>query len=135
MGAAKGSYVTVSCTCRLPDGTPFDLGELHTLRLLPGTGKTLPTLEEGIAGMEPGERRSITVPAAEVNHYLRTRPPTPPPHERRPGFGYDFGPGESGDVLLTIPHPPVKPPREVPSEVASVLFEVTLLSAEGSGKR
>ncbi|UFS72122.1 FKBP-type peptidyl-prolyl cis-trans isomerase [Geomonas sp. RF6] len=130
MGCEKGSPVTIGFTCRLEDGTPFDPGEHGRLRVVPGE-RMLPTLEQGVVGMEPGERRVIAVPAGEVNAFLRSRTAPPPPQrDRRPGFGYDFGPGDGGDVLLTIPHPPAKPPREVPAGAATVLFDVTVLAEE-----
>ena len=129
MEARTGKRVRISFTCRLGNGTVYDLAR-SSLELVLGEGSLLPTLASGLAGMKPGESRTVRVPAGEVNGFLaRERPVRPPQQGRRGGrYGYDIGPGDGGDVLLTIP-PPAPEPRELAGD-EPVLFEVHLLTVE-----
>lgn len=63
--AGKGNTVSVRYTGWLQDGTQFDStqerGEPFEFKL--GAGRVIKGMEEGLAGIKPGERRQIVVPA------------------------------------------------------------------------
>jgi len=66
-GAAKGDTVEVHYTGRLEDGTVFDSSEKRgaiTFEL--GKNQMIPGFEKAVEGMEPGESKTATVPAAEA---------------------------------------------------------------------
>jgi hypothetical protein len=128
METSNDRRVKIRFRCSTQDGTLHLVGGADTLEFLAGTGTVPPSLEAGIKGMRPGERRSILVPAAEANSF-----PFPAgAHFSRetvspPGTAYDFGPGNGGDVTLSIS----KPPREPLPPGTDLRFEVELLSLEG----
>lgn len=63
--AARGDKVSVHYTGWLTNGTKFDSSrdrnEPFSFRL--GTGEVIPGWDEGVAGMQPGGKRRLTVPA------------------------------------------------------------------------
>lgn len=62
-----GDTVAVHYTGRLADGTVFDSSrERGPMELTVGRGEVIPTFEEAVAGMEPGEARTITIPADQA---------------------------------------------------------------------
>lgn len=104
METENGTTVRIRFRCRLPDGTVHRFGDRETLEVTIGTGTLSPALKKGMLGMNPGERRSIPVPAAEVALF-----PFPPDSlfmagkKTPPGIAYEFGPGDGGDVSESIP--------------------------------
>ena len=65
--ASDGDRVRVHYTGTLADGTVFDTTEERgPLELVIGVGKTLQTFEQALIGMEPGERKSIDIPARQA---------------------------------------------------------------------
>ncbi|HBG05198.1 MAG: peptidylprolyl isomerase [Geobacteraceae bacterium GWC2_58_44] len=128
METANGTRVKIRFKCRLQDGKVYLVGARDTLDFVIGAGSVPPALETGVLGMKPRERRTIRVPAAEVNlfpfprgsHFaMETESP--------PGTGYEFGPGEGGDVSLSLS----KPFREPLPTGADLYFEVEMLAVEG----
>lgn len=129
MTTEKGSKVKIRFKCSLENGKKYLVGAKDTLEFVAGAGAVPPALESGILGMKPGEHRTIRVPAAEVNqfpfpkgsHFARET-------ESPLGTVYDFGPGEGGDVSVTLS----KPFREPLPSGADLYFEIEMLTAEGS---
>ena len=65
--AKHGDTVDVSYTGKLHDGTVFDTSiERGPLRIKIGEEQVIPGFERAIVGMEPGECKTITVPADEA---------------------------------------------------------------------
>jgi len=128
METANGTRVKIRFKCRLLDGKAYLVGARDTLEFVVGAGSVPPSLEMGVLGMRERERRTIVVPAAEVSlfpfprgsHFARET-------ESPPGTAYEFGPGEGGDVSLSIS----KPFREPLPLGADLFFEVEMLAVEG----
>jgi FKBP-type peptidyl-prolyl cis-trans isomerase 2 len=64
--AKTGDTVVVHYTGRLEDGTEFDTSVgREPLRLRIGGGRFLPGFENALAGMNPGEAKTVSVPPGE----------------------------------------------------------------------
>jgi peptidylprolyl isomerase len=66
-GITNGDVVRIHYTGKFTDGTPFDSsagGE--PLEFTAGAGQIIPGLERNIAGMNVGDRETVTIPAAEA---------------------------------------------------------------------
>lgn len=65
--AQQGDTVRVHYTGTLEDGTVFDssLGR-DPLEFTLGGGEVIPGFEEAVVGLEPGESRTVTVPAEQA---------------------------------------------------------------------
>ena len=65
MTAAKaGDNVKVHYTGTLEDGTQFDSSRgVEPLQFTLGSGQVIAGFDEAITGMEPGEKKNITIPA------------------------------------------------------------------------
>lgn len=126
MEAANGTKVRIRFKCSLQDGRLHLVGAGDVLEFTVGAGVS-PALETGVLGMQPGERRSIVIPAAEIHQFpfpkgsYFSRETVSPP-----GTAYDFGPGNGGDVSLSI----TKPPREPLPAHVDLHLEVELLALE-----
>lgn len=60
----SGETVKVHYTARLEDGRVFDSSkERDPLELTIGEGKPFPGFDEALSQMEPGEQRTVTIPA------------------------------------------------------------------------
>jgi FKBP-type peptidyl-prolyl cis-trans isomerase len=126
METGKKGMMRIRYRCSLPDGKVYDVGERSTLDVVPGETKLPPALERALAEMKPGERRTVRVPAVEANLFpypkgAHFEKPTPP------GVGYEFGPGEAGDVSVSIPPTPIRDPLP---PGADMIFEVELLEMQ-----
>lgn len=65
--ADSGDTVHIHYTGRLADGTVFDSSrERDPLEFTLGEGNVIPGFEEAVAGMEPGETKTATIPAADA---------------------------------------------------------------------
>lgn len=65
--ADSGDTVHIHYTGRLADGTVFDSSrERDPLEFTLGEGDVIPGFEEAVAGMEPGETKTATIPAADA---------------------------------------------------------------------
>ncbi|SNB46571.1 FKBP-type peptidyl-prolyl cis-trans isomerase [Geobacter sp. DSM 9736] len=129
MQADEGKRVTLTFICRLEDGTIYDFTERDLLEFVLGEGNTLPSLEMGVIGMKQGEQRTIRVPVSELDEF----PFEPEEAPVEPGFpagaagaGYEFVPGEEGDVL-NEPPPRTTGARSLPPAGGYVYFEVELV--------
>jgi peptidylprolyl isomerase len=67
MEAKRGDTVRVHYTGRLDDGSVFDSSkEREPLEFQLGSGQVIPGFDDAVAGMKPGEERSVTIAAAEA---------------------------------------------------------------------
>lgn len=66
--AKKGDTVKVHYTGKLKDGTEFDSSKKRDepLEMTLGEGKIIPGFEEAIEGMEPGQTKTIEIPAEKA---------------------------------------------------------------------
>lgn len=65
--ARSGDTVKVHYTGKLEDGTVFDSSRgRDPLEFQLGAGQVIPGFEEAVAGMKPGEEKSVTIPADEA---------------------------------------------------------------------
>jgi len=61
--AQPGDIVKVYCAGRLPDGSEFALSPPDDpLEIFVGHGDLLPDLDQDVAGMSPGQTRTVSVP-------------------------------------------------------------------------
>jgi FKBP-type peptidyl-prolyl cis-trans isomerase 2 len=66
-GAKDGDKVKVHYKGTLDDGTVFDSSEgKEPLEFTIGTGKIIPGFENGVKGMEKGDKKTIKIPCAEA---------------------------------------------------------------------
>jgi FKBP-type peptidyl-prolyl cis-trans isomerase 2 len=66
-GAKPGDTVTVHYTGRLEDGTVFDSSEgKDPLEFTIGEGQIIPGFEQGVLGMEPGQSKTVNIPAEDA---------------------------------------------------------------------
>lgn len=67
MPASSGDTVRVHYTGTLADGTEFDSSAgRDPLVFTLGSGQVIPGFDQGVTGMEVGESKTITIPAAEA---------------------------------------------------------------------
>src|SRR5512140_3180336 len=65
--AKQGDKVKVDYTGRLDDGTVFDSSEgREPLEFTIGEHQVIPGFEQGVEGMKPGEKKTITIPADQA---------------------------------------------------------------------
>ncbi len=65
--AREGDSVRVHYIGKLLDGTVFDSSSgREPLEFTIGSGMLIPGFERGVIGMEPGERRTTTIPVADA---------------------------------------------------------------------
>lgn len=78
--AKKGDRVFVHYTGKLTDGTKFDssLDRKEPIDFVLGQGNVIPGWEEGIEGMQVGEKRKLTIPS-DLAYGPQGRPPVIPP--------------------------------------------------------
>jgi len=69
MEADTGKKVAIHFTCRYEDGTIYEFADRDTLEFIIGEGNSIPSLEKGVIGMEPGDTRVIRISAAELKNY------------------------------------------------------------------
>jgi FKBP-type peptidyl-prolyl cis-trans isomerase 2 len=66
-GAKNGDTVQVNYTGKLADGTVFDSSAgREPLEFMVGSGQVIPGFEKAIEGMKVGEKKTVTIPAAEA---------------------------------------------------------------------
>jgi peptidylprolyl isomerase len=66
-GAKQGDTVTVHYTGRLEDGTVFDSSQgKDPLQFTIGEGQLIPGFEKGVLGMEPGQSKTVNIPAEDA---------------------------------------------------------------------
>jgi len=137
MEAEEGKRVRISFVCKLEDGTIYDTAVRDPLEFVIGQGNSLPSLETGVLGMQPGDTRTIKVSAAEVEEFpfnedeAPTESHFPAGAGRIPELQYDFGPSEGGDDDVYLAAPP-DPDGQAEREPAGpdFIFEVEMLSVE-----
>jgi peptidylprolyl isomerase len=106
----SGDKVKVHYTGTLADGSQFDSSrERAPLEVSVGSGDTIPGFESALVGMEPGDTRTVTVPAAEAygdrdeERIIDVRRAALPDDiELQVGQMLDMMTGEGGRVLVTV---------------------------------
>src|SRR5688500_19553553 len=78
-GAKNGDIVFVHYTGKLTDGTKFDSSydRGEPIDIVLGAGRVIPGWEEGLQGMEVGEKRTLTIPP-QLAYKEEGRPPKIP---------------------------------------------------------
>lgn len=67
MPASSGDTVRVHYTGTLNDGSRFDSSEgREPLEFTIGSGQVIPGFDEAVQGLEPGQTRTVTIPAEEA---------------------------------------------------------------------
>jgi peptidylprolyl isomerase len=85
MQVADGTVVTLEYTVHLADGTLLDsTRDCGPLAVMIGSAQLFPGLEDRILGMEPGETRTITIPAEGAYGERRPELVRTMPRERLP---------------------------------------------------
>jgi len=65
--AKSGDTVKVHYTGKLEDGSVFDTSDTSTpLEFTIGSGQIIPGFEEAVIGMQPGEKKTITIPSDQA---------------------------------------------------------------------
>jgi FKBP-type peptidyl-prolyl cis-trans isomerase 2 len=65
--AKNGDTVRVHYTGKLEDGTVFDSSQdSEPLEFTIGEGEVIPGFENAVVGMEPGQKKTVTIPAEEA---------------------------------------------------------------------
>ncbi len=65
--AKEGDTVKVHYTGKLDDGTVFDSSKgQEPLEFTMGKGQLIPGFEQAVEGMQPGESKTVTIPANEA---------------------------------------------------------------------
>lgn len=91
--AQVGNAVRVHYTGRLTDGAVFDSSEnREPLEFTLGEGQVIPGFENAVVGLDPGESRTVTIPAEEAygsyrNDLLLKVPPSDFPKDITPAIG------------------------------------------------
>lgn len=136
--AQVGDTVAIHYTGRLADGAIFATSVADApVELTVGEGLLLPTIEELVVGMAPGQDRTVTVPAARA--YGEKRPDLFVPIERsqfppnaRPEVGQQLRAREEDGKERTVTVVEVKDDEVVvdanhPLAGQDLTFEVTLV--------
>ena len=133
MEAEKGKRVKIRYKCKLRDGKNVRIDDSDTLDVVIGDGSIPPALETTLLGMQPGEHRAVTVTAAEVSTFPAFKGAQLVVEKEVPtAIAYEFGPGEGGDVSLSVPAKPLREPVPVG---ADLLFDMVVLSIEEQGRK
>ncbi|HSK48510.1 MAG TPA: peptidylprolyl isomerase [Coriobacteriia bacterium] len=67
MAASDGQTVIVHYTGTLADGSEFDSSKgRDPLMFTVGTGEVIPGFDEAVRGLEPGESKTVTIPADQA---------------------------------------------------------------------
>lgn len=67
MQAKTGDTVKVHYTGKLEDGTQFDSSaDREPLEFTLGEGRIIPGFEEAVAGMNPGDTKTVTIPSNQA---------------------------------------------------------------------
>ena len=103
MAAQSGNTVHVHYTGKLVDGTQFDSSEgREPLTFQLGSGMVIPGFDNGVTGMEVGDKKTITIPFMEA-----------------------YGPIHE-EAIMQFPRTQI--PADLPLEVGSTLY----MNQEGS---
>ena len=120
----KGKRIKLLYQCKAENGKSCNLSDHDSIEFIAGAGTVPASLEQAILGMQPGDRRTIRIPAAEVGQLPFARTVETPP-----GISYDFGPGDGGDVAEFIPPRPKHSRPLIPAGV-DLYLDVELVTVE-----
>lgn len=105
MAAKRGDTVRVHYTGTLQDGTQFDSSRgREPLEFTIGGGRVIAGFDAAVTGMEIGESRTVTIPAADAygdrhEAMLLRVPRTQVPPGVDPQVGQQFEVGRGGDAV------------------------------------
>lgn len=107
--AQEGDLVRIVYQCRLDNGTVFDFEETRDpLELTLGEGETIPLFDRAVIGMEPGETKTLRVPASALTGVSLETISQKLGVKEIPGevtsfkTGLDIGPGPDGDLTTVL---------------------------------
>lgn len=104
--AAAGDTVRIHYTGRLTDGTVFDSSAgREPLEFTLGEGQVIPGFEEAVTGMQPGDERTVTIPADQAYGALRedllvSVPRTQFPPDIQPEVGQQLQMQQDGQAFV-----------------------------------
>jgi peptidylprolyl isomerase len=141
MGANEGQTVLVHYRGTLADGSEFDSSrERDPLEFTVGSGDVIPGFDEAVRDLEPGESKTVTIPAASAygertDEALQEFPKTAFPEEPEVGWMVELQSEEGQRVPATV--------AEVGDELVvldfnhplagqDLTFEIELLAVQGS---
>ena len=139
--AQNGNKVRVHYTGKLEDGTVFDSSEgADPLEFTLGEGQLIAGFEEGVLGMEPGESRTLNIPADQAYGPHRTegiievnRSELPPEMPLEVGMQLQAA-QESGQVanmtVVEVGDTTVKMDSNHPLAGKDLIFEIQLLEID-----
>jgi peptidylprolyl isomerase len=104
--ANSGTTVRVHYTGKLDDGQVFDSSrQREPLEFTLGGGQVIPGFDQAVAGMEPGEAKTVTIPADEAyggrseELFLRVERDRLPP-DLEPEVGQQLQMNQGGQVAI-----------------------------------
>jgi peptidylprolyl isomerase len=108
--AKSGDLVAVNYVGSFADGSIFDSTEgMAPFEFTLGTGETIPGFEDGVLGMQVGEVKKLTIPAAEaygeyMDDLVVPVPKTDFPADLEPEVGMELTAGDPNgeEMLLTV---------------------------------
>lgn len=106
--AKKGDTVKVHYTGTLEDGSVFDSSDGHPpLEFKIGGGMVIPGFDAAVAGMEPGEKKSVLIPAEQAygehnSELVMTIPREHVPEDLKPEIGMRLEMGGPGGELIQV---------------------------------
>lgn len=133
MGAEPGKRVTINFVCRREDGSLYNFTNTTQLSFVLGQKRVPPSLDAGIAGMAVGEQRIIRLEAKELEaHPLDTLAGDNrgiPATSGRVPSGYEFAPGNDGDIIA-LSQPRSQPAKPPPPPEAVLIFHVKMVKID-----
>ncbi len=139
MEATEGKRVEIRYICRREDGQIHDLARRDILSFIIGQGQTLPSLEKGVIGLKPGDRRIVRVPMSELSEFpfYEEEAPTsahfPAGSTDGTSAQYNIAPDEEEDIVTTPATAPLRVRKGIPPSASAnedFFFEIELLSVE-----
>lgn len=106
--AKPGDTVRIHYTGTLQDGTEFDSSrEREPLQFTVGSGQVIPGFDAAVTGMVPGDRKTVTIPAAEAYGPHRAEmvvevPRTQVPPQITPRVGQRLQLGRGDQALMVV---------------------------------
>ena len=108
--AKQGDTVAIHYTGTLADGTVFDSSQAREpLTFTLGAGQVIPGFEDAVLGMQPGEEKTVTIPADQAYGATRDdlllevdRAQMPPEVELAVGQQYQLGQPDGQIIVVTV---------------------------------
>ena len=141
----NGDNIQIHYRGRLEDGTVFDSSEgREPLEFQVGSGSVIPGFDEGVQGMEVGDKKTIHIPAAEAygerhEHMLFEFPKDRFPAEIVPEEGMTLNMSDGQGQVIPVVITEVKDDvvlLDANHQLAGkdLIFDLELVSINGKGK-